>query len=745
MKLETKTHKITASLPGAVQECTIANNSMAFRILATNLYTDIPRAIIRELSCNAWDAHIEAGTEDTPFKWTLPSTLNPVLKLRDYGTGMSPETVRTVYATYMDSTKRDSNDFVGAFGIGSKSPFAYYESKGLDSFTIISYYENVKYTYSAFINDNGTPSIASISEEETDEHNGIEIIIPIRNEDFQDFRRAAEQVLQFFPGAYTITNHNFDPPVREEENAYGIISRNIHGVRGWRHGILHGALVGPVLYSIDESLAENNTETIRRDYPNFHKLIKKLRYSSDGVILKLPIGGVSITPSREALTMDSKTLTTILTTADNYARELIKDVQQKLDAAVHDPIASFRILMSSPWHTSSEALKVLEDAYPGLEDTAPILEEMVRDRKTAYNSLGMIDKHGIASPAVVKLLQKLQPDVPIFVKEVDGSHTPHMSQNFWYTLENLGDNERYYVVPNIPNAILLVEALHPTTPHFIYIKDLPKRPRTISPKKATNVKRSLSVIKKSDGIGNYSTLRPSRWNTKKDQVAPSDDLYAIYLNNNEIANPDTMEPYPSSGKIEALASRLYQQGILFQKPIVAIKKTDTKTIQKAYRSKSIVDIIHATAKELFDQLVAEEMLPLLEIANYYQRVIDSHRQNNFAYILADNTRYSPRNKNTELVKYVWEHVEDFTLLKEAAVKDWRIMFLNDYAKTFAPSTANWEPEPDLFATAPKLIRDAIAKARQHYLDNPKDVIRVLVAQENPGNDLLNDLLQSEKF
>lgn len=97
----------------------------SFQILSSGLYSNKIRAIIRELCCNAHDAHKSAGTQDTPFEISLPSTFSPVLVIKDFGTGLSHEDVMTIYTTYFESTKNNSNDFIGQLGLGSKSPFSY--------------------------------------------------------------------------------------------------------------------------------------------------------------------------------------------------------------------------------------------------------------------------------------------------------------------------------------------------------------------------------------------------------------------------------------------------------------------------------------------------------------------------------------------------------------------------------------------------------------------------------------------
>jgi HSP90 family molecular chaperone len=124
---------------------TIRPSREAFEILSGGLYQDRILAVIRELSTNAYDAHVAAelnGIKDRskrPFDVTLPSKLNPIFKIRDYGTGLSESDIFNIYTTYFGSTKQDSNDFIGALGLGSKSPFSI-----VSSFLVISFFNNIK-------------------------------------------------------------------------------------------------------------------------------------------------------------------------------------------------------------------------------------------------------------------------------------------------------------------------------------------------------------------------------------------------------------------------------------------------------------------------------------------------------------------------------------------------------------------------------------------------------------------------
>src|SRR5574343_126832 len=116
----------------------------AFAILSSGLYANKIRAIVRELSCNAYDSHKAANKEHVPFKVVLPSPLDSTFSVQDFGLGLSEEQVFNLYTTYFESTKTQSNDYIGALGLGSKSPFSY-----TSSFLVTSIFEGVKSTYLA--------------------------------------------------------------------------------------------------------------------------------------------------------------------------------------------------------------------------------------------------------------------------------------------------------------------------------------------------------------------------------------------------------------------------------------------------------------------------------------------------------------------------------------------------------------------------------------------------------------------
>lgn len=91
--------------------------------ILTKLYTHPETAVVREYVANAVDAHIKANVK-VPVEVTLPTVDTPTLTVKDYGEGLDMHDILAIYGNFGVSDKRNSNDFIGCFGIGSKSGLA---------------------------------------------------------------------------------------------------------------------------------------------------------------------------------------------------------------------------------------------------------------------------------------------------------------------------------------------------------------------------------------------------------------------------------------------------------------------------------------------------------------------------------------------------------------------------------------------------------------------------------------------
>lgn len=291
------------------KEFTIKASPIAFDILSSRLYANPVLAIVRELLTNAYDSHKAAGKEDVPIKVTLPSYMETNFIIRDYGLGLSEEDITQMYTTFFDSTKSNSNDFTGCFGLGSKTPFSY-----TSSFSVNSYFNGIKYKFIAVKKD-GYPSIIKVSEEETSEPNGLEISIPTDKTNGIDysFRTNLENYIQYIPEI------KIDCNVELPRNKADVIAENISFYHRniYSHQNRMFIKQGQNIYNVNEDfdkLAYRATQYLQEICRGFD------------IVVEVPIGTVSITPSREHLANDETStaiVTSILEKADDVAKHMV--------------------------------------------------------------------------------------------------------------------------------------------------------------------------------------------------------------------------------------------------------------------------------------------------------------------------------------------------------------------------------------------------------------------------------------
>lgn len=283
MKIAAERNDVTSHGIISTSKYKINATAKSFKILYSSPYKNKIRAVIRELSCNAYDSHVAANKKEMPFQIHCPSVLEPYFSVKDFGTGLSKKLIEELYVTYFLSTKDASNEFVGALGIGSKSPYAY-----TDSYTIVSNYDLMKYTYIAAIGEDGEPSCNLVSEIKTDEPNGLEVIVPVQPQDFKTFEKEIINVLKWF-AVKPNTNSELDLTLPKPFLSFS--SWNLHSSQI----VDSGVIMGGVFYPID-------TAQLKYDIFNiFNKHNKKLVINAD-------IGDVDITVGREELSYDKNTI-----------------------------------------------------------------------------------------------------------------------------------------------------------------------------------------------------------------------------------------------------------------------------------------------------------------------------------------------------------------------------------------------------------------------------------------------------
>jgi hypothetical protein len=311
MKLNVAVNEVTLSNVGATGEFRIRNSAKAFKILSDGLYSNKIRAIIRELSCNAIDSHIAAKKETIQFEVHIPTALEPWFSVRDFGLGLDGNQVMNIYTTYFESTKTDSNEFIGALGLGSKSPFSYTEN-----FTVIAIKDGVKRIYSAYINDHGVPSVTEMSEEVTDEGNGVEVKFSVTERyDYNSFRNEACEVFKWFKHKPKITGIELTIPdtTYKEQDI-------IPGVHITANGGSSIAVMGNIPYPL------NNIPEAQKHLGNLCHLLQC------GLVLEFDIGELDFAASREQLSYIPLTINNIKTKLEKLNDNLAIHLSEKANA-----------------------------------------------------------------------------------------------------------------------------------------------------------------------------------------------------------------------------------------------------------------------------------------------------------------------------------------------------------------------------------------------------------------------------
>lgn len=294
---------------------TIASSYQAFSLLGDKLYSDKIGSIIRELSSNALDAHKFVGKENIPFKIKLPTMLDSTFSIRDYGPGLSHEDIKNIYTRYFESTKDESNDFIGAFGLGSKTPFAY-----TNMFTVVSRHKGIRRIYSAYM-DNAGPGISLLSESETDEPDGLEVSFNVEQKDFRTFeQKLVKQLKHFRVKPEVISDNEIEWPTftkkYEGKNWFAV-----ENDRYYRSNFGLYALISDIEYSINvgqlglTDSEDDELEQLNRDL-NLATRIDLAHY------LKFEIGELNVSVSREELSYDKYTVSNLIKRLKQYIAEL---------------------------------------------------------------------------------------------------------------------------------------------------------------------------------------------------------------------------------------------------------------------------------------------------------------------------------------------------------------------------------------------------------------------------------------
>lgn len=347
MKLENKNTTVIDSF-GLAKEAKIdqANLGKLWTMLQSP-YKNPIGSIVREITSNCFDAHKDAGVNDAVIIQFSKDDNGIKINFKDVGTGMTPEVIENIYLSYLSSTKDKSNDFIGAFGIGSKSPLSY-----VDVFYIDTRVDGKEWNY-MMSKGESSPEIILLSESDTKERNGTTISFYLKEwkvngdnynssvgNDFSAFIKEIHRQLFYFNNVYVV----IDEEIKNYYSLYGYGAKNdfrvherliaeINDCKVYEHDLFyvrpHGTkpyndvhiCLGPVTYPIDWNQLPGCYSS---NYP----------YS---IALKFNIGELPVIQTREDLNYGKKaTIDTIIAKLNEVEALFTEEQKNKFDVCVDD-------------------------------------------------------------------------------------------------------------------------------------------------------------------------------------------------------------------------------------------------------------------------------------------------------------------------------------------------------------------------------------------------------------------------
>jgi hypothetical protein len=301
----------------------------------TNLYSNPLESVFREYVSNALDSHIKSKNK-APIRVDLiqESHYSNQLRVQDFGTGMSKDDVVNVYSKYASSTKRDSNEQIGAFGLGAKSALAI-----ADRFDVVSIKDGIELVFFIKKNTRGVGVVHFVSESPSTEANGVTVTIPLSKDHLTALQNLTANggffstwnpSLVLFNGKsimspYNVYNEDKFVTLYSGESILGWVTVSDLTSKEHRNYTEKISLtISGIRYNLDASSSSNMrtnrfSSLMNEKVSSFFDGLKAWGF---GLTLNLPIGSVDLTPSREEVMVTEKTMRTLRVAFEQAAEEI---------------------------------------------------------------------------------------------------------------------------------------------------------------------------------------------------------------------------------------------------------------------------------------------------------------------------------------------------------------------------------------------------------------------------------------
>lgn len=306
----------------------------------TNLYTNRELAVLREGVQNA----IDAGGSRMP-EVTLPSTMNPVLVIQDFGTGMSNEFATTKYLQYGASGKRgvrteDGKRPHGGFGYGSKTPALI-----SDQYIVRTAYRNeqgeLEKTLLRFIQTPlGVAEIEAQTYEDDSDQTGTTIIAPLKyavtDSVETNWRILATDLFSTFSSPVKVNGEvatsAYDNMIKVNDKVYFGTepvtdyqdANSASGTSG-----VYAVVGGNIHYPV------NFLGRIGSRYSDslWEGMCHQATYGTGKILVNVDVDDVDVPPARDTVMDTEKSRKSIITALQTAADEYLAEIQKAMDSA----------------------------------------------------------------------------------------------------------------------------------------------------------------------------------------------------------------------------------------------------------------------------------------------------------------------------------------------------------------------------------------------------------------------------
>lgn len=341
MIIETKNKNIQSQGIAKQKSCSIDTEDMRYiASLLRNNYSNPLLATIREIVANALDV-----TKSKKVEIQLPTQIEPIFIVRDYGCGLSEEDMLGLYTKYGKSTKRDSNNAIGGFGIGRFAPLSY-----TDSFIVRSVHKGHRHSYIIRVDEHDDTIVSQIESNKTKEADGIYVQVGIKKEDISEFFKIFKKTLWYRQSEIKLLNESWGDrsmgKAQESNEIFDLYEWNRYWDDKSHYGDNSYVLMGGIPYKVNPD----------DDWFMFKR----------GVVYKAEIGEFKLHHSRESLEYNPQVKEALKKASQKMFDKLNAELGSQMDKAetfyeaseiMHKAMETYRERFGQKLKVSSDKFK----------------------------------------------------------------------------------------------------------------------------------------------------------------------------------------------------------------------------------------------------------------------------------------------------------------------------------------------------------------------------------------------------